>query len=985
MKRILVSIFLSLLIACPLRAQDPQRVASTKVVDALNLLPAKDKGLFNRLMQDLVSTSGEGVSMLAEMLEHADKSRTQAQYALRGMAVYLSRPEADAREKAALIENLFRAAATAKSPEAKAFLNRQIELLGGAASPGLSAQDYTVSPLTARLNAKEILQALDSPDSKVRVDALNDASLLKDAKLNAKIIKKMRKLGADAKADIIYWIGQQKQADYLAFVIPYLGNSNFNIVTQAATACVNIGGDEAIQALAQMLTDPYSKISNLALEHLKLCKGDVCGAGIALMDKMSANGKMALMKLIAYRKALAYRDTIFHFLGDENPLLQNCAYDRLKDIVEEKDLNMLYNLLENTEESHIPACQEAVWQAMGNKDDAAGTRALFARQTLAAPVKRSLYWPLLARTQSPEAIAFLGQCYADARDDEERRAAFAALCQCKGTAAAEQLYDICVRTQKAELFQEAMEAYINSLDKAGVPGAELFIFLRKGMEIARSTEQKRHLLSLVARADTYPAILFAGRFLDDPALQQTAVRVLMKTAVDKPQFHSAAVTALLRRMKEVIAGPEKEYEIAAIDKYLSALPSDTGFVPLFNGKDLEGWQGLVGNPVSRASMTAQALAKAQKEADAREFADWTVQDGKIVFSGTGFNNLCTVKEYGDFELYADWLLYPEGPEADAGIYLRGSPQVQIWDTSRVNVGAQVGSGGLYNNLKHPSKPSVVADNRLGEWNSFRIKMTGERVSVWLNGIMVVDNVIMENYWDRNRPIFATGPIELQAHGSKVAFRDLYIREFPRTKACTLSAEEQALGFELLFDGTNLQHWEGNTRDYVTENGCIAVRSEHQGSGGDLYTVGEYADFIFRFEFKLTPGANNGVGIRAPGYGDAAYEGMEIQILDHYDPIYQPNLLDYQYHGSVYGIIPARRRDALRPTGEWNEEEIYAKGSHIRVTLNNIVITEGDIEAATQNGTCDHREHPGLHRDKGRIGFLGHGSKLWLRNIRIKEL
>ena len=115
-------------------------------------------------------------------------------------------------------------------------------------------------------------------------------------------------------------------------------------------------------------------------------------------------------------------------------------------------------------------------------------------------------------------------------------------------------------------------------------------------------------------------------------------------------------------------------------------------------------------------------------------------------------------------------------DGDSGIYLRGTPQVQIWDTSRTDVGAQVGSGGLYNNQVNPSKPLKVADNPVGDWNTFRIMRTGEKVSVWLNGELVVDNVTMENYWDRKIPIFPKGSIELQAHGTDLAFRDIYVRE-----------------------------------------------------------------------------------------------------------------------------------------------------------------------------------------------------------------
>ena len=193
-----------------------------------------------------------------------------------------------------------------------------------------------------------------------------------------------------------------------------------------------------------------------------------------------------------------------------------------------------------------------------------------------------------------------------------------------------------------------------------------------------------------------------------------------------------------------------------------------GFVALFNGKDLTGWKGLVGSPKSRAAMAPEKLAAEQKKADERMKKNWTVQDGVLVFSGRG-KALCTARDYGDFEMYVDWKIHAGG---DSGIYIRGTPQVQIWDPKRW----PVGSGGLYNNKKNPSKPLVCADNPVGQWNRFRIKMIGEKVWVWLNGKLVVDNTTLENYWDRKKPIYPTGQIELQNHGSTLWFRNIYIRE-----------------------------------------------------------------------------------------------------------------------------------------------------------------------------------------------------------------
>jgi len=409
---------------------------------------------------------------------------------------------------------------------------------------------------------------------------------------------------------------------------------------------------------------------------------------------------------------------------------------------------------------------------------------------------------------------------------------------------------------------------------------------------------------------------------------------------------------------------------------------DKGFISLFNGKDLSGWKGLVANPIERSKMSKDTLTAKQAEADEIMRKGWQVVNGELLFTGHG-DNLATVKKYGDFELLVDWKIYNDGKkDGDAGIYLRGTPQVQMWDTSRRDAGAQVGSGGLYNNQKNESKPLKVADKPLGDWNNFRIIMIGDKVTVYLNGELVTDKITLENYWDRALPLFPEEQIELQAHGSRVGYKNIYIREIPRPTAFTLSAAEKKEGYEVLFDGANLDKWTGNTTDYIVDDGNITISPKGDG-GGNLYTKEEFSDFVFRFEFKLTPGANNGLGIRMPSEGDAAYEGMEIQILDNDADVYK-DLKPYQYHGSVYGVIPAKR-GFLKPVGEWNYEEVTAKGTKIKVVLNGKVIVDGDIAEAKAKGTKDGHEHPGLKRDKGHIGFLGHGTTVYFKNIRVKNI
>lgn len=502
--------------------------------------------------------------------------------------------------------------------------------------------------------------------------------------------------------------------------------------------------------------------------------------------------------------------------------------------------------------------------------------------------------------------------------------------------------------------------------------------LQDQMEVAKSPTKQKAIIIEAGKVNKLGAIMFASKFLETPLLQSDAALVVAKLALANPGFKGPMVRPVVQRALALLKGEDSAILAKQLAYHIKAMPYDYGFENLFNGTDLTGWKGLVANPIARSKMTAQQLLEAQAKVDAKIKSDWVVKDGLLVFTGHG-DNLCTQKQYGDFELFVDWKITEKG---DAGIYLRGTPQVQIWDTSRREVGAQVGSGGLYNNQKNERNPSVVADNKIGSWNNFHIIMHGAAVTVYLNGVLVTDKVVLENYWDRTLPIFVKEQIELQAHGTYVAYRNIYIRELPSTEPTKLSEAEKQQGFKLLFDGTHLDNWVGNKAGYLLQDGAIVVNPQST-NGGNLYTKDEYSDFEYRFEFQLTPGANNGLGIRAPLEGDAAYVGMELQILDSEADIYK-NLQPYQYHGSIYGVVPARR-GYLRPTGEWNEEVVVVKGTRIKVILNGETITDADIKEPSINGTMDHKEHPGLKRTTGHIGFLGHGDVVRFKNIRVLPL
>jgi len=197
-----------------------------------------------------------------------------------------------------------------------------------------------------------------------------------------------------------------------------------------------------------------------------------------------------------------------------------------------------------------------------------------------------------------------------------------------------------------------------------------------------------------------------------------------------------------------------------------------------------------------------------------------------------------------------------------------------------------------------------------------------------------------------------------------------------------AAFAQEAGFVSLFDGKTLNGWKlvkPHVPGYVVENGTIVCPAD---GGGNLWTEKEYADFVVRFEFKMEPGGNNGLGIRAPLDGDAAYVGMELQILDDQHARYKGKIKSEQHHGSIYDVIPART-GYLKPAGEWNEEEVTARGSRITIKLNGVVIVNADLNDVREEAVL--KKHPGLRNKAGHIGFLGHGTRVEFRNIRVKAL
>jgi hypothetical protein len=432
--------------------------------------------------------------------------------------------------------------------------------------------------------------------------------------------------------------------------------------------------------------------------------------------------------------------------------------------------------------------------------------------------------------------------------------------------------------------------------------------------------------------------------------------------------------------------------VAFLASPLLASEPPKGFTPLFKDKDLDGWHGWAihakgASPAALAKLSADDRATRIGEWTADAKKHWRVENGELVNDGNGAY-LATDKDYGDIELLLE---YKTVAKADSGIYLRDTPQVQIWDTTmeggKWDRGADKGSGGLFNNAKGaPGQlPLAHADKPFGEWNSFRIIQIGERTTVYLNGKLVVDFARMEDYWGKQAklnpvpPLSRIGKILLQTHGGEIRWRNVFIREIPASEANEILREHAADGFESVFNGKDFSGWAGALENYEVVDGAIVCK---KGRGGNLFTKSEFGDHAVRLEYKLPPGGNNGLAIRYPGTGQPSTQAMcEIQILD--DTANQYTKLDpRQFNGAAYGMV-APHRGYLRPVGEWNYMEVTARGSRLEVELNGTRILDGDLSKVTE--FKDGMPHRGKDRTRGHFGFAGHNDPVAFRRVEIKPL
>jgi len=416
---------------------------------------------------------------------------------------------------------------------------------------------------------------------------------------------------------------------------------------------------------------------------------------------------------------------------------------------------------------------------------------------------------------------------------------------------------------------------------------------------------------------------------------------------------------------------DEDYDLAAEGR--KECPE--GYAPLFNGKDFSGWKGLVQNkagfnmPHCRRAMIPEVRWGYEAEGMKAMKEHWSVRDGVMFFDGKkGGYNITPEKQYGNFEVLVDWrLLRVYG---DSGFYLRGLPQIQIWDPTMWN---GLGSGGIWNNTTALFNATTREDRPIGDWNTFRIRIVGNRTWVWFNGVLVTDGVEYQNRYHPDKPIPLIDNFELQCHGDPVEFRNLFIKELPEAPEDIPDPEKAVRGeqIDLLKDG--LAGWEatdpkakmgwsvkgGELVNYVTDDPSKNLRG---GSGGThLKTKREdFYDFDLSYDAYVGKKCNSGVYLRGR---------YEIQVNDSYGR--KP---DTHNMGCLYDLI-APSVSAEKPAGEWQHVDLTIYKRHLTVALNGVKIIDNRPIAGVTPGAIDGDEFV-----PGPILLQGDHSNVTFRNM-----
>lgn len=618
-------------------------------------------------------------------------------------------------------------------------------------------------------SAPDIIAALQDENKGFRKQALKLAGQFDWPGLLSALQEKLPVLNPEVQAEVIQFFGEKKKASLAEVVAPYLNSENQSIRLAAIRAFYKSNRKEALEKLLLMLNNSEAE-AWLILELLKTYQpASYTERLIEIFPGLSENIKLAVLQSLQDIIQPQWKKLILTACESENPDLKKASTDCLAQVVQPEDLSWLIEKLTALDDPAFgPGYQKAVVAALRQIPEQNLRQKSYLefleKKTGKARAEIIKLLPQVGGTESlKKALELI-----DDKNPEISAAALAAVTGWPDFEAAPVLVNLIKTRSDRRVRYLAFQGLSRLIRESRVDKEEKIGVLQETQSLSIYPDEKNFLLTAWGSVKDIRALRELASYLTDENFKTRAASLICRLArpvADEEGLQGLEAIMILKKAAVLLTD---NLEIEETEIYLDKLLRQEGFEPLFNGKDLYGWKGLVGDPVKRARMGPKELAAEQKKAEARMRQHWQVVEGVLIFDGKG-DNLCTAKDYCDFELFVDWKIEPGG---DSGIYLRGSPQVQIWDLARW----PEGSGGLYNNQQNPRNPLKPADQPAGSWNTFYIRMVGQRVTVYLNGQLVVDNAVMENYWERDKPIYRCGQIELQAHNTPLSFKNIYIRE-----------------------------------------------------------------------------------------------------------------------------------------------------------------------------------------------------------------
>ena len=628
--------------------------------------------------------------------------------------------------------------------------------------------------LLAEISGPTILDALldaaESADRSFRQSALALADSTPGEDATQRWIEKMADVPPANQADIIRMLGRRGDRTALPAVREKIKSDDKSVRLAAIASLPRLAGEDALEDLWPLIQTDDEDQAAAVRTALSLFPSDrIVERAASLISEVPPPARAALIEILAERQASAYAGLVLEQASSGGDEVRKAALAALPSLARAEDVPGIVDLLLAASAApEVTALQNALVSAalLSPEPEKRADAILAALQSAEGSKRANLLRPL-ARIGGAEALRVVVND-AKSEDPQLRTVAISTLSSWRDVRAMGALFEIARGASDPKFRYLALQGVARLSGDSSLSDRERLSYLGSALELAVEKGEKNVVISALGGVKTSDSLALAAEFLGDPAQQTRAAQTILRTALPSVGAEGLSGFETACVLKRAALFIEDEYDRGQAEKYSRDLLLKEGFVALFDGKSLAGWKGLVADPPRRARMSAGESAKAQAEANRLMRAHWKVVDGTLVFDGKD-QSLCTSKDYSDFELFVDWKIEPKG---DSGIYLRGSPQVQIWDPAV----SPEGSGGLYNNNINAAKPLERADRPVGEWNNFYIKMAGERVTVVLNGVLVVDNVTMENYWEREKPIYATGQIELQAHTTPVYFKNIFIRE-----------------------------------------------------------------------------------------------------------------------------------------------------------------------------------------------------------------